>query len=239
MKPQKFIAKLEDKNILNDKFTHFCFELVEPHVIDFLPGQYVSIKIDNSNTRRSYSICSSSDINHGFELLVDMSGRGRGVTYLDNLQFGQDIEVLAPLGDFLISADEQKEKNLMFVATGSGIAPIYSMLQFLLQQKADSRPIVFLWGMRYESQLFWLEEIQELSNSYPNFKFSPVISRPSDRWTLSQGRVTDYLSAVKLNSNTGYYICGRKKMIDDVEQILHSKGVDSSFINYEDYDLNN
>lgn len=219
MPPQKFIARLEEKTQLNEKFVQFSFELVTPHMMDFQAGQYVSIRVDDHGTRRSYSICSRPDINHGFELLIDIEPQGIGVTFLQNLRYGQEIEVLGPMGQFMIE-DKQDEESLVFVATGSGVAPFYSMIQDRLQVKQDLRPMILYWGLRYADQLFWQDEFSQLAENFSNFKFHPVLSKPAEGWVLCSGRVTDCLSVHDLLPNAGYYLCGGKQMIEDTVKLL-------------------
>lgn len=234
--PKQYIAKLEDKIVHNEKFVQYMFELVEPHEMPFIAGQYVSMKVSDAGERRSYSICSSPGIKHGFELAVDISPAGLGSTYLESLTFGQQVQVLAPMGRFVIEdAALEREPALMFIATGSGIAPFHAMLLDMLQVRHDTRPMVLYWGLRHESELFWQLEFQELSKTYPNFSFHPVISRPIGQWPLCIGRVTDCLTTHGVAQPAGYYLCGNKPMIDDVMGLLQKSGVDESFMHHEKF----
>ena len=234
MTPRLLHAKLEDKLVHNPKHTQFMFELIQPHQLEFMAGQYVSIKINDRGERRSYSICSSPNIKHGFELLVDLEPQGQGSQYLQSLQFGDQIDFLAPLGQFIIASDNQ-ETVMMMVASGSGIAPFRSMIQDLLQEKRDTRTIILHWGMRFANQLFWLDELEDLMDNFPNFTFHPVISQPSPEWTLSRGRVTDVLKMIDLPVQTGYYLCGSQPMIIDCQEILKARGVAQDLIHYEKF----
>lgn len=234
IKPQQFSAKLEETLVHNEKFTQFSFELLEPHKMEFYAGQYVSVKVAENGTRRSYSLCSSPDIKHGFELLIDISPAGIGSTYFRNLKFGDSIDFLGPLGMFTMAQDAPEEE-IVFVATGSGIAPFRSMILDQLQVRADTRPMTLYWGLRHETDLFWEMEFQELSETHPNFTFHPVISRPGQEWTLSRGRVTDVLKAVNHSQTTGYYLCGNTAMVHDVSDLLQSKGVAQEYIHHEKF----
>ncbi|MDR0463318.1 MAG: hypothetical protein LBG64_03815 [Pseudomonadales bacterium] len=215
--PQLFKARLEERIDLNDRYSEYHFELVSPNEIIRVPGQYVSIKIDDK-TWRSYSMTDRSDITHGFELLVDHQPDGVGTNYLKNLSFGDEVDVLGPLGHFTLNATVAKATTL--IATGSGIAPVRAMLLNLLQLSRDDRPIKLYWGMRYESELFWLDEMLELQEGFANFTFVPVISKPSENWTLSTGRVTDMLKHDELLKDSDYYLCGRQQMIEQCVEIL-------------------
>lgn len=234
MPPQQFRARLEDRVIHNDKFMSVSFELIEPLQMDFIAGQYVSIKVDAAGTRRSYSITSRPDITHGFELVIDVTPGGVGTTFLQTIPLGTEVEVLGPLGSFVIAPDPS-EKAVVFVATGSGIAPFRSMILDLLQVKRDTRPIILYWGVRYVDSLFWENEFQDIVESYPNFSFHPVISRAADGWTLCRGRVTDCLTHHALPEDAGYYLCGGKPMIESVVQLLTERGIAPEHIHHEKF----
>lgn len=232
--PVPYTARLEDKIILNEKYIHLHFELLEPHRLPFHAGQYVSIKVDEAGTRRSYSICSSPAIDHGFELLVDVSPQGPGSQFLGDLEIGEDIELLAPLGRFTLAGHEEYS-SLNFIATGSGIAPFRSMIQYLLQEKQEQRPIRLLWGMRYPEDLFWEDEFEELVDYFENFSFHPVMSKASSEWTLCRGRVTDCLLTHQWDDDGGYYLCGGTAMIEDTSTHLQKLDIAPDQINFEQF----
>lgn len=233
-KPQTFTARLEDKVIFNDKYVHYFFELEEPNRMEFKGGQFVSIQVDEKGTRRAYSIASSPAVGHGFELLVNNEPNGLGVNYLRNLQFGDKISCMAPLGVFTI-AEESDEKALTFIGTGCGVSALRSMILEQLQKKQDKRKMVLYWGLRYVEDLFWANEFQNLATSFPHFHFHPTISRPSEGWTLCKGRVTDCLAIHDLLEDSGYYLCGMQVMIDDVVKLLKEKGVPEHRIHHEKF----
>ncbi len=232
--PQVCKAQLVDKRILNSKFIHYYFEFTQPASIPFAPGQYTSIKVSEHGDRRSYSICSSPEKNHGFELLVDKDPDGLGVKYLDNLLPGQEMEALFPMGVFTV-ANDPAEEALVFVATGSGIAPFRSMILDQLQERKNTQPIWLYWGLRHLEWLFWQDEFQELAEQFPNFHFHPVLSQAVDEWPLCRGRVTDCLSIHELPPKAGYYVCGNQTMIKDVMTLLPTRGVEPTHIHHEKF----
>lgn len=231
--PQKFTARLEEVTPHTDKFIQYAFELESPHTMVFQAGQYVSLKVAETGERRSYSICSTPAIDHGFELLVDISPQGLGSKFLQNLAIGASVEVLAPLGHFVIS--DQGEKAIVMVATGSGITPFYSMISDLLQNKKDQRSITLYWGLRYVTDLFWTEELENLAEVFHNFHFYPTLTQPVPEWTLSTGRVTNLLEVHNFEPQTGFYLCGNQSMIDDCQKLLLAKDVASSYIHHESF----
>ncbi len=232
--PQQFKARIEDRVVHNQKFITVSFELITPNKMEFEAGQYVSLKVAEDGTRRSYSIASRPDITHGFELAIDVSPGGIGSTFLNEAPIGTEVEVLGPMGAFVIEADPT-EKAIVLVGTGSGIAPLRSMVLDLLQVKAEKRPVVLHWGIRYVDSLFWENEFQDLVENFENFHFHPVISRAVDGWTLCRGRVTDCLANHELLPDAGYYLCGGKPMIESVIQVLQERGVKPEHIHHEKF----
>lgn len=222
--PQLYRARLEDKSVLNSKYTHYSFELIEPNGLTFVAGQYVSMKVSARGDRRSYSIISPPSIDHGFELLVDLSPAGVGSQYLESLQFGQEVELMAPLGRLAVP-ENFPQNHLVFVATGAGIAPFKSMILDQLQDKRTTKQITLHWGMRFAEDLFWLDELGELQESFPNFRLHLVLSKAQTDWTLCRGRVTDCLSVHERPANALYFLCGNDGMIRDVTALLTQQGI--------------
>lgn len=233
-RPQEYTAVFEDRQVYNDKFVYFHFELKSPTRLDFKAGQFISILVDEQGTHRAYSIASDPDVKHGIEILLDIAPNGKGVNYLLNLKFGDEIKFLAPMGRFIIEEDND-EKQLALVGTGSGIAPLRSIALDQLKNKQDQRQITLYWGLRFANQLVWQNEFSSWSDLYPNFEFHPTLSRAEKEWPLCRGHVTNCLQIHDLAPQTGFYLCGGKKMIDDVKQVLTSRGVEKKFIHHEKF----
>lgn len=238
MPVQQCTALLSDRLQLNEKFIQLIFEMKQPHEFNFKAGQYVSFAIPGQQARRSYSIASGPENTHGFELLIDVTPHGIGTTYLDGLKPGDEVSFLAPMGVFFLAEGEQavKEKALVFVATGSGIAPMRSMITELLQHQQDKREIWLYWGLRFAQDLFWTEEFEELQNAFPNFHFHVTLSQAEPEWPLCRGRVTDCLRIHELPAEAGYYLCGNSHMIEDVKKLLlEEKQIPKESVHHEKF----
>lgn len=234
-RPQRVLARFEEKIAFNEKFVEYHFECVEPHRLAFAAGQYASIKVNEQGQRRPYSFCSSPSIDHGFHLLLDLSPNGIGSKYMESLKLGDQIEMIAPMGVFTVEDHMVAGAPLVFVATGAGITPLYSMILDQLQNKKYAQPITLYWGMRYVQELFWLDQLEELTRSFANFSFHPVISKAIEPWPLCRGRVTDCLSIHDIPVAAHYYLCGSTQMITDVGGLLIQRGVHKDAIHYEKF----
>jgi NAD(P)H-flavin reductase len=236
IKPQLYTALFEEKIVFNEKYTNYHFELKQPYKMDFKAGQYVSIMIPGENKRRLYSICSNPNIHHGFELLIDLEGEGIGRNYLKSLNFGDKINFFGPLGLFTLDKINEGEE-IILIGTGSGIAPMRSLILDLLQNKKSTQIIKLFWGMRFENDLFWLDELSELEKNYPNFSFQVTISKPSENWNLSRGHVTDFLITNQFNANSRFFICGNPDMAKNCKEILLKKEIPLEKIQFERFTI--
>lgn len=235
-RPSIYLTKVSDKYYLSEseKFLLVHLELVNPDRITFAAGQYVSIKINEHGERRSYSIASTSDMNHGITLVVEIIPNGKGSEYLKNLLIGDEVELLAPMGRFTVTNDTATQ-NLLFVATGSGIVPIKAMIEELLIVKRDMRQIRLHWGMRSEEDMFWFDNFQRLAGEHPNFVFDQVLSKPSADWELCTGHVQDCLARdfPEGLSDWEAYVCGSPETVRAIENKLLEMKVDPDRIHME------
>jgi ferredoxin-NADP reductase len=233
--PKLYTATLVERIDLTEKFIHLKFELVEPHTLEFVAGQYASISMPDGQSRRSYSMCHSPSSTHGFELMVDVSPGGIGSTYLNNLKIGEQIVALSPLGRFTVEPFWERTTPIVFIATGSGITPYRSMISALFEAGQTQRPMTLFWGLRNVKDLFWQDEFQRLAQQYPSFHFHPVISRPEVEWPLCVGRVTDCLTIHQLPADADYLLCGNASMIQDATLKLEQLGVPKDRLHFEKF----
>jgi NAD(P)H-flavin reductase len=244
--PQIYKTRVTEKYFVteNEKFLSTKFELTEQNnTLEFLAGQYISIKINEMGERRSYSIASTPDIDHAVSIVADISPGGVGSQFLRGLVLGQEVEMVAPLGKFVVDdsmfADLQVSTKLLFVATGSGIVPIYAMINDLLINKREERQMRLHWGMKSEEDLFWLDNLGMLAEDHANFVFDIVLSHPSEEWKLCKGHVQDCLKRDlgkgELNREWKAYICGNPKMITEVRESLVQLGMENEQVFQEKF----
>lgn len=237
--PQQFKGKVAEHILLNDKYQYIDIELVEPHLMEFLAGQYVSIDVGGGE-RRSYSIASVPSMNHAIELCVDITPGGKGSTYLKNLKPGDEVSFLGPLGRFMMAPLRQgfaglQEQKLLFVATGSGIAPLRSMILDLLERRQDKREIWLYWGLRNVKDMFWEEDFRLRRESFANFNYQLLLSQPPENWPLESGHVTQEIKELGLNQDWGVYLCGNPRMMEDIKQLALETGVLKEQVHFEKF----
>lgn len=141
---------------------------------------------------------------------------------------GQPLEVELPLGNFYYRARDWRP--LIFVATGTGIAPIRAILESLLDDE-DCPPISLYWGMRSEQDLYQFDEFTAWAKRLSDFSFIPVLSQPEPSWQGRVGYVQDAVCADHPDgSEFAFYLCGAPAMIADAQTKFKAIGADSDFI---------
>lgn len=232
----KYTAQLAEKVTLTKDFLFLQLELIEPHRIEFVAGQYILLEVPTTPQKRQYSITSAPRLEHAIQLLVELIPGGQASGYFAGMKVGEQINCWAPAGEFVVSDEVQQTQDpLVFVATGSGLAPIRSMILDQLRTRETKRQIKLHWGMREATDLFWLEYFEELHKNYPNFSYDITLSRPPEGWTLCKGRVTNCLTVHELLPNAHYYICGNPSMVGDSMQVLTTRGVPADHMHHEKF----
>lgn len=227
-------ASLVEVREIAPNVRHFVFEVPEVREFYFVPGQFVSLthNIGGRNITRPYSIASKPDTNR-FDLCLNLVEDGIFSPWLFSLRPGDEIEMTAPLGYFVL---RNPQRDAVFVATGTGIAPVRSMLAAWLGQD-DARQLTLIFGVRYQYGLLYRNEFEELAARHANFRFWPTLSRPEPSWTGRTGRVQAHLvEAIGEGRDLDVYICGLKAMVDEVRALLKDMGFDRKQIIYEKYD---
>ncbi len=205
-----------------------------PEVAIFVPGQFVSLKVSEEGLRRSYSVASLPG-KKMIELVINVSPMGLGSKYILGIKVGDSVEVLGFLGKFVVDVKELTgEKELLFVGTGTGMVPLKPMIEDLLINKKFHGRINLIWGMRYETDLFWVAELDKLQREYDNFCMEITLSRPGERWPGVQGHVGDVIGDLRIEGNkTIAFLCGNSEMIMEINDLLTNKGVPKRQILYE------
>lgn len=232
-------AELVKKTDLSDTVKEYVFKMIEPTQLDFLPGQYVSISIGDG-LRRPYSVSSWNQKNDTFELIIDITPNGKAINYLLNLELGSLIEFIGGIGRFTLP--QNLSKRLFFISTGTGLAPLKSMIQFLTQSNfitsnnKKENKLELHFGTRYKSDIIYYDFFIDLLHKGFISNYQVYLSRQKDE-NFNQGYVGEF--AKKLTSidfNTGqFFICGGGDMVKSVESILINKGVSPDSIFYERY----
>jgi CDP-4-dehydro-6-deoxyglucose reductase len=189
--------------------------------LDFLPGQYVEV-IGTGGLRRSYSLAAAGGPGRHLELHVRAVEGGAMSGYWFNRARCNDLLRLnGPLGTFFLR--DATGADLVFLATGTGIAPVKAILESIAASESATRPrsVTVLWGGRIPADLYL--DIAAMPGEH---SFIPVLSRAGDEWTGARGHVQDVLLGRHPDlGNTAVYACGSDAMIHSARAALLQAGL--------------
>ena len=170
-----------------------------------------------------------------FMIKVYPDGRFSSLLSAGELQEGHELEVTGPYGLFTLRANS--DRPLLFIGGGAGMAPILALLRSLAEQ-GSTRPAVYYYGARGPEDLFHLEELEELAERLPDFRFVPALSDcgEDEQWEGERGLITDVVERSEAElSGVDAYLCGPPPMVDAAIGLLERKGVPDSRVYYDKF----
>jgi Na+-transporting NADH:ubiquinone oxidoreductase subunit F len=236
---RRFLGKLLSKRVLTHDIVELRIELREPREISFTAGQYVQLESTEYKGRdsvmRAYSVSSSPSDRSHVELLIRRVPNGICTTWVfDILREGQEINLSGPYGEFGL---HPTDAPVLFIAGGSGMAPIWSILRDM-KEKGIDREAKYFFGAQTQRDLFFIEELKAIENNLPRFRFIPALSNePADSgWQGERGLITDVVARhVPDASAHEAYLCGSPGMIDACVKVLTSKGLPKDKIYFDKF----
>lgn len=189
----------------------------------FYAGQYMDILLKDGS--RSYSIASSPSQNDVLEMHIRYHKNGlfSPMLFDGRLKEGSIIRLRGPLGSFALNEDA--DKPILMLATGTGLAPIKSMLTYLAEI-GSKRNVHVYHGVRIAEELYDEANLYQLLELLPNARYTPVLSRADEKWSgitgyVQQQAVIDYPNLLEYE----IYACGSAAMIDEAKQLCMKHGL--------------
>ncbi len=268
MARELFTARLEKKVCISESAQcyHFEFVLDAQESFPFAAGQFISAVAEDPNGKqqtRAYSIASASKENR-FDLCVNRVEGGffsNHLADLTDLEPGGTIQIHGPHGHFVL---KEPATDSIFIATGTGIAPMRSFAQSLFSEdgldRSNGREIWLVYGTRHETEIYYHDEFVKLAERHPNFHYMVTLSRAGENWTGLRGYVQEYVAKIveeravrlglplpqpapdpsipknELNFDIYAYICGLNNMVAGVRDKLAGYGWHRKQIVFERYD---
>ncbi|GIW62211.1 MAG: hypothetical protein KatS3mg090_0037 [Patescibacteria group bacterium] len=228
-------AQITEKKQLNNDTV--LIKLKTEQAIEFTAGQYLIIDIqkDGQIFKRLYSIASPDFQNKDFDLIIQLVEGGAGSEFFKNAKINQTVTVTGPAGHFIL---RKNNHNKVFLATGTGIAPIRSMLySYILRQPEEKLELI--WGMKNTESLYLIDELNNWQKQQPNFTYKLCLSREtSDNPACFRGHLQDYINQNKdklISDTTDFYICGNRDMTEEVKNLLLKLGAKPNQIYFEKF----
>ena len=206
----KLSAQVLDIEPLNADIA--CVKLAPERPLEYRAGQFINFFRDESTTR-SYSLASVPQIDNCIKLHVRKIPNGKVSTWIhESLSSGDLVNISEAHGDcFYVSGNP--EQGLLLIGTGSGLAPLYGIVQDALQQ-GHSGPIRLYHGSLEVAGLYLVDELSELSRKYPNFSYIPCVSEQAVPEGFREGMVLDIaLADIPNLSGWRIYLCGNPAMV--------------------------
>lgn len=260
-------ARLARKDCISEPAQCFHFEFtVEGADFPFKSGQFVSAVARDPNGKqqtRAYSIASASNGNR-FDLCVNRVENGFFSNYLadlPDLPVGGTVQIHGPHGYFTL---HEPITDSIFIATGTGVAPMRAYAQWLFPangpDRSQGKDIWLVYGTRHETDIYYREEFEALAARHPNFHYVVTLSRPQSDWTGLRGHVQEHVSRIieeraarlgqplpqppvdpslppaELGFDIYCYICGLNNMVAGIRDLLTSYGWHRKQIVFERYD---
>ena len=225
--PQMLRATVAEVTLHTPGVYHLALDLPEGHDVNYAAGQYLNIMLGDGE-HRSFSMAAPQQGNRVTLQVRKIEGGRFTQGVLEKTQPGDSFDVELPHGSFYFH--ESDYQPMIFAATGTGFAPIKAILESLLDND-DCPPIHFYWGMRDESELYLLDEIQSWASRLYEFTFIPVLSRAPQSWTGRRGYVQNAIAEDFDDlSEHSIYLCGSPHMIQDAKAIVGLAGAQMSKI---------
>jgi methane monooxygenase component C len=188
-------------------------------------GQYVRLHLAQANITRSFSMANLPNDRHELEFLIGLRPDGQFPQALLAMRGEGDVVAMeGPLGNFTLDAQPRER---VFVAEGTGLAPILAMLRQLALTEPDCS-VTLIFGVPTQSDLFAQAELAQLAATYPGLTIQVTIAEPDPSWSGYSGSVVDGLAdwlKTHDSQSTHYYFCGSAAIVRAARRLVENVGV--------------
>ena len=213
--------------------------------VSYKAGQFLTLipVINGQKVRRSYSMSSSPNKDASIAVTVKRVPNGLVSNYLcDTVKVGDAIEVMEPMGHFVIEPNPMKERTIVLFGGGSGVTPLMSILKSVLPVEQGSK-VFLVYGSRDEENIIFKKQLAELELKYEGrFKVLHVLTKPSYTWTGYKTRINQASTVIFLKQDFAidiakaeYYLCGPEGMMEQVENALNLFNVPKENVHKEHF----
>ena len=238
-----FPVKIKDVQKETESCISISFDINDElkDLFQYKPGQYITIikNINGIDFHRSYSLCSSPFENEWRVAIKKIEG-GVFSTYAnDHFKIGDLIEIMPPDGKFTSNINELNTKAYLFIASGSGITPILSLIKSILLIEKNSQ-VTLIYGNQKSDTIIFKNTLLALKNKYlRQFQVHFILSQEDQDEELFNGRINAD-KIIKFNNKIFFpdqldevFICGPEEMILSVKEALISCGINEHKIHFE------
>lgn len=231
MRTRYFTAIIEKKRHLTPTVLIVRLHLADRKKINFRAGQYIVLKIPAGSifVDRPFSIASSPKEPYFLELLVKITAGGVASDFFERVELGSPIQFCGPKGSFRIKT---LSHTIFFLTSGTGIAPLRSMIYDLLEVKKVSTKLWCFFFVQNKKELFLKDELVTLRKIYNNFNYS-IFLKESETGTGITSEFASHLNKVNFDKTADFYLCGGSHFVHDMSAFLSRKKIPKRNIHFE------
>lgn len=218
----------------------------DPEVFAYKPGQYLTLRlfINGKDERRAFSLSSTPRHNKELSVTIKRISGGLVTNYIpENIEPGDTIDVLPPMGKFTVDIDPTAARHFVMIGGGSGITPLMSMTRAILAEEPKS-DITLLYANHNKNSIIFRQELDKLEAQHGGrLKVVHVLSNEPEPWEgcetgLMIGQLLGSLLEQAVNRSSlapGYYLCGPSGLMAEVKNVLAARGVPNEQVHTEYY----
>ena len=207
--------------------------LAEQGPLVFLPGQYVHLSVPGTDEQRSYSFANPPHMTDCFSFYIKVLEQGVMSEYVsDRASVGDEITMSGPFGRFYLRGPE---RAILMIAGGTGLAPMLSMLEHMVEIGATGHPIHLLCGSNRVDELFCEDQLVSYKDKGVDLTIEFAVLEGANNWRGSIGHVTQMLRTDLIVSQPDVYLCGPPPMIEAGQSWLEYQGVDQNCVHVEKF----
>ena len=187
------VAEVVSTQQLTDMEKYIELKFKEPGNFDFNPGQFIQVSIFGIG-EAPISISSSPFNKNTIGICVRKAGDVTSAIH--QLEKGSYLGIRGPLGNGF-PVDEMKGKDLLFVAGGLGLAPLRSLINYVLEKRDDFAKITILYGTKSPEDILFTTEL-ELWKARKDIEVDITVDKPGDDWSGKSGVITRLIPSLKI-----------------------------------------
>lgn len=202
------------------------FDQPEAGDLKYEPGQFITLilTIDGKKVRRAYSLCSTPYLNELPAVTIKAVPGGIMSNHINTeIKAGDVIQIMEPMGSFVLSIDQTNNRQVFLFGGGSGITPLISIAKSILNQEPESK-VSLVYANRDENAIIFKQTIEELSGSYSDrFDVVHFLETPPAEWTgevgyMTKDKISKIITDLKDNKyqDFSFMTCGPEPMMNIV-----------------------
>jgi ring-1,2-phenylacetyl-CoA epoxidase subunit PaaE len=238
--------KVREKFWENDDTCSFYFEVLDSGTLFYKPGQFLTfvLSFNEQEVRRSYSLCTVPVKDKYPGVTVKRVAGGLVSNYfLNEVKEGDVLESDFPAGVFHPDINTSNQLEYVLVAAGSGITPLYSILQTVLTKEPKSN-VVLVYASRNEASIIFKDKLEVLGfQHHDRLKVVHVLSTPSDDWQGFKGRLDGVLLKEIVSElvqmpikQARFFVCGPDAFMNMAQEAILSGGYEAGQIKKESFE---